>query len=50
MIFLVSYKKNTNGAGMLDVTDILGVVSFLLSDDSKFITGQNIIIDDGFSL
>lgn len=48
--FLVAYKKNTNGTGMLDVNDVMGAVTFLLSDNSKFITGQNIIIDDGFSL
>lgn len=48
--FLTAYKKNTNGAGMLDVNDVLGAVTFLLSDNSKFITGQNIIVDDGFSL
>ena len=48
--FLEKYKKLTHGKGMLDVEDILGSISFLLSDEAKFITGQNIIIDDGFSL
>jgi len=48
--FLAEYKSHTNGAGMLDVNEILGAVIFLLSDDSKFVTGQNIIVDDGFSL
>ncbi|MEM6160912.1 oxidoreductase [Erwinia sp. P6884] len=48
--FLGAYKSNTNGTGMLDVKDMLGAVKFLLSDEAKYITGQNIIVDDGFSL
>ncbi len=48
--FLEAYKKETNGAGMLGVTEILGSIVFLLSDDSKYVTGQNIIVDDGFTL
>lgn len=48
--FLAKYKSHTNGAGMLDVNEILGAVLFLLSDGSKFVTGQNIIVDDAFSL
>lgn len=48
--FLNAYKKHTHGSGMLDVKDMLGAIVFLLSENSKFITGQNIIIDDGFSL
>lgn len=30
--------------------DISGVLLFLLSDQSKYITGQNIIVDAGWSL
>lgn len=48
--FLAAYKKNTHGEGMLNVDDVIGTVTFLLSDDSKFVSGQNIIVDDGFSL
>jgi enoyl-[acyl-carrier-protein] reductase (NADH) len=48
--FLQAYKEKTNGAGMLNVDEILGAILFLLSEQSKFITGQNIIVDDGFSL
>lgn len=48
--FLHAYKKETNGAGMLDVKEVLGSVVFLLSENSSFVTGQNIIVDDGFSL
>ena len=48
--FLNAYKALTNGEGMLDVNDIISSVIFLLSPMSKFVTGQNIIVDDGFSL
>ncbi|MGF1847248.1 oxidoreductase [Vibrio lentus] len=48
--FLNSYERYTNGAGMLDVEAVIGSVIFLLNEESKFITGQNLIVDDGFSL
>jgi len=48
--FLKAYKKNTHGEGMLNVDEVIGSVLFLLSKQSRFVTGQNIIVDDGFSL
>ncbi|MGF1881050.1 oxidoreductase [Vibrio splendidus] len=48
--FLEAYKSNTHGVGMLDVQEVVGSILFLLSTQSKFVTGQNIIVDDGFSL
>jgi len=48
--FLDAYKDNTHGEGMLDVQDVVGSILFLLSEQSKFVTGQNILVDDGFSL
>ena len=48
--FQEAYKEHTHDAGMLDVTEIVGSVLFFLSDQSRYITGQNIIIDDGFTL
>lgn len=48
--FLDQYKRQTLGEGMLSSKDILGAIKFLLSDDSKYINGQNIVVDDGFSL
>jgi NAD(P)-dependent dehydrogenase (short-subunit alcohol dehydrogenase family) len=48
--FLKAYRKETNGKGMLSADDIVGTILFLLSDKSIYITGQNIIVDDGFTL
>lgn len=48
--FIAAYKEKTQGTGMLDVSEIIGSVLFLLSDQARFITGQNIIVDDGFCL
>jgi NAD(P)-dependent dehydrogenase (short-subunit alcohol dehydrogenase family) len=48
--FLKAYKKHCSSKGMLAAEDLLGTLFFLLSDDSIFMTGQNLIIDDGFSL
>lgn len=48
--FLDAYKLKTHGQGMLRVQDVVQTIIFLLSDKSRYITGQNIIIDDGFTL
>jgi NAD(P)-dependent dehydrogenase (short-subunit alcohol dehydrogenase family) len=48
--FLAAYKKHCASKGMLDANDLLGALMFLLSDESSFMTGQNLLIDDGFSL
>jgi NAD(P)-dependent dehydrogenase (short-subunit alcohol dehydrogenase family) len=48
--FLSNYKKDCLSKGMLDAADIVGALIFLLSDESKYISGQNIIVDDGWSL
>lgn len=48
--FLRKYNAYCGAKGMLDPTDITGAMLFLLSDASKYITGQNIVVDDGFSL
>jgi NAD(P)-dependent dehydrogenase (short-subunit alcohol dehydrogenase family) len=49
-LFLKRYNDSCLNKGMLDAEDIIGVVNFLLSDASKYINGQNIVIDDGWSL
>ncbi len=48
--FLVNYKERCLSKGMLDKSDLKGSLVYLLSDMSKFVNGQNIIVDDGFCL
>lgn len=48
--FLKKYKKVCNDKGMLEAEDVVGAFIFLLSDLSRYITGQNIVVDDGWSL
>ncbi len=48
--FLNNYKKSCNSKGMLNSEDILGTILFLISRNSLYINGQNIIVDDGWSL
>ena len=48
--FLKKYSENTFGTGMLNPFDVTGSVIYLISDLSKYVTGQNIIVDDGFHL
>lgn len=48
--FVENYKKFTLNQGMLDVKDVIGTIIFLLSEESQYINGQNIIVDDGFTL
>jgi NAD(P)-dependent dehydrogenase (short-subunit alcohol dehydrogenase family) len=48
--FSENYKKYCLNKGMLDKSDIAGTLLFLLSEHSMYINGQNIIVDDGFSL
>ena len=48
--FLSQYKKRCGTKGMLDANDICGALVYLLSDSSKYLNGQNIVVDDGFSL
>jgi len=49
-IFLEKYKEECLNKGMLDKSDLRGTLVYLLSDMSKFVNGQNIIVDDGFTL
>ena len=49
-IFVKSYLKYSGKKGMLEPKDISSTLIFLLSDKSRYINGQDIIIDDGFSL
>jgi NAD(P)-dependent dehydrogenase (short-subunit alcohol dehydrogenase family) len=48
--FVQAYENFCGRWGLLDSTDLCGAIGFLLSDQSKYINGQNLIVDDGFSL
>ena len=48
--FLEKYRSCCNDKGMLDAEDLVGTAMYLLSDQSRYVNGQNIIIDDGWSL
>lgn len=48
--FLEAYRKQSLNKGMLDKSDMRGTLVYLLSDLSEYVNGQNIVVDDGFSL
>ncbi len=48
--FIERYKKACNSKGLLDPEDVSQLIIFLLSEKSKYISGQNLVIDDGWSL
>ena len=48
--FVEQYNTFSTSKGMLDPSDLFGALRFLISDESRFVNGQNIIVDDGFTL
>jgi NAD(P)-dependent dehydrogenase (short-subunit alcohol dehydrogenase family) len=48
--FLARYKANAGTKGMLEPQDLCGTLIYLLSDASRHMTGQHLVIDDSFSL
>lgn len=48
--FLDSYRSHCLSKGMLDPADVMGAILFLLSDQSRFLAGQTLVVDDGFSI
>lgn len=48
--FLAAYNAHCASKGMLAPEDVVGALIFLLSDESRYMTGQNLFVDDGFSI
>lgn len=48
--FLEKYREFSLSKGMLDPQDLTGTLLYLLSDMSRFVNGQNIVVDDGWAL
>jgi len=48
--FQQAYRAFCLNKGMLASKDVCGALLFLLSDLSAFVYGQNLVVDDGFSL
>ncbi len=48
--FVNKYNLSGINKGMLSSEDLNGTLVFLLSDESKYVNGQNLIVDDGWTL
>ena len=48
--FVAAYSRQSGNRGLLDPKDLIGALKYLVSDDSQYMTGQNLVVDDGFSL
>ena len=48
--FLAAYRASCTNVGMLEASQVAGSVVFLLSPESFAINGQNLLVDDGWSL
>jgi len=49
--FVTQYnKKVIIGQRMAETQDLTGALTFLLSDASRYVTGQNIVVDGGWSI
>ena len=48
--FIQMYRNDCLSKGMLNAEDVTGTLIFLLSDASRYMNGQNLIIDDGWVL
>ncbi|STX41619.1 acetyoacetyl CoA reductase [Legionella donaldsonii] len=48
--FVSAYKEECLNKGMLDKGDLSGSLIYLLSDLSSYVNGQNLIVDDGFTI
>lgn len=48
--FIEAYERKTGRIGLMGPNHTNAIVRTLISDDAKSITGQNFVIDDGFTL
>lgn len=48
--FINAYKNYALNKGMLNKEDVIGSLIFLLSDESMYVNGHNLIVDDGWTL
>jgi NAD(P)-dependent dehydrogenase (short-subunit alcohol dehydrogenase family) len=48
--FLEAYRRHAASKGMLDPQDVAATLVFLLSDGAAAINGQNLVVDDGWTL
>ena len=48
--FIENYSSNTALGRMGTPNDVVGAIKFLLSEDSNWITGTNLIVDGGYSI
>ena len=48
--FIESYRRSCTNYGMLNSEQVSSVITFLLSPDAEAINGQNLIVDDGWSI
>lgn len=48
--FTTRYDAMCGTKGLLDPADLAGALIFLLSESSQFMTGQTLVVDDGWSL
>ena len=50
LVFLDRYRQSCTNIGMLTANQVASIIIFLLSPQSSAINGQNLIVDDGWSL
>ena len=48
--FLERYRSSCNSKGMLEAKDLTGTLLYLLSGQARYVNGQNLVVDDGWTL